>query len=161
MSLDISSEPAELRSAWRIRAILLGLTLMLAGRAMTLAFIARAGGAELGDPPIGWLMPLVGDAVIGVTALAVAYLVWRGASLGAWLAIVVWNVVAIWDALSAFVVHLTVPWPTFFMIEIFGASMFFAASAMHVVGLVLAFRPAVRRSFFELRPPAMRAVRPA
>lgn len=125
---------------------------------MTLAFVSRAGGAEVGDPPIGWLMPLLGDAVIGVSALIVAYLVWRGASLGAWLAIVVWNVVAIWDALSAFVVHLTVPWPTFFMIEIFGASMFFAASAMHLVCVVLVFRTHVRRSFFELRPPSNAAL---
>lgn len=118
--------------------------MMLAGRAMTLAFIFRAGGDEPGDPPIGWLLPLLGDAVVGLAALPVAYLVWSGRGMWAWTAIVVWNVVAIWDAMSAFVVHLTVPWPTFFMLEIFGPSMFFAATLMHLLCVVLITRPAVR-----------------
>ena len=37
--------------------IMLLLTLMLTGRAMTLAFIHRAGGTNPGDPPVVWLMP--------------------------------------------------------------------------------------------------------
>ncbi|GAB5533970.1 MAG: hypothetical protein Rubg2KO_02190 [Rubricoccaceae bacterium] len=119
------------------RTLLLALTLMLSGRAMTLAFISRAGGGAVGDPPAAWLMPLVGDAVIGVTALFIAYLIWRRVGLFAWTAILVWNVVAIWDAFSAFLIHQSVPWPTFFMTEIFGSSMFFVAAAMHGLCLVL------------------------
>jgi len=119
----------------------LTLTLMLSGRAMTLAFLGEVGAATPGAPPLAWLMPLVGDAFIGVAALPVAFLLWRGRGLAAWTAIVVWNVLGIWDALSAFLVHLTTPWPEFFMVQIFGASMFFAASAMHAVLVFLVAGP--------------------
>ncbi len=134
----------------KIRNILLGLTLMLAGRAMTLAYIGRAGGGAPGDPPLGWLMPLIGDAVVGIAALPVAYLLWRktrGAT--AWAAIIVWNAVALWDALSAYVVHTTTPWPSFFMVEVFGSSMFFMAAGMHGLCIGLAMRPDFRRWMLE------------
>ena len=120
---------------------------MLSGRAMTLAFIGDAGAGGLGDAPSAWLMPLVGDAVIGVTALPIAYLILKGHGLGAWTAIVSWNIIGIWDALSAFLVHQSVPWPEFFMIEIFGPSMFFAAGAMHLVNLWLVSRSGIRTHF--------------
>jgi hypothetical protein len=152
MSINIQSsdDPSNAR-AQRLRYVLAGLTLMLSGRAMTLAFITRAGGSGAGDPPSGWLMPLVGDALIGVSALLVVYLVLsRRGGLGGWTSIVVWNALAIWDALSAFLIHLTVPWPSFFMLELFGASMFFLASAMHAACLVIALRPEVRENYFTL-----------
>ncbi|VAW78794.1 hypothetical protein MNBD_GAMMA15-1298 [hydrothermal vent metagenome] len=125
--------------------IMLFLTLMLSGRAMTLAFIHRVGGNMPGDPPPAWLMPLVGDAVIGITGLWVAYLILRKTGLWVWTTIIVWNSLAIWDALSAFAIHTTNPWPEFFMIKLMGSSMFFAASAMHLAILVLAYRSDVRK----------------
>jgi len=131
------------------RKITLILTLMLAGRAMTLAFLYRVGGDSPGDPPIAWLMPLLGDAIVGLFGFAVAYLIWRCRGLFAWTTIVVWNTVAIWDALSAYIIHLTVPWPEFFMIQLFGASMFFAASAMHAIILVLVCREPLRTYFLS------------
>ena len=127
--------------------IMLILTLMLSGRAMTLAFISRAGGANPGDPPAAWLMPLVGDAVIGITGLLIAYLIVKRTGLWVWVTIIVWNAVAIWDALSAFVIHTTNPWPEFFMIKLLGPSMFFAAAAMHLVVFVLACRSNVKTYF--------------
>jgi len=86
------------------------LTLMMCGRMMTLAYIHRAGGSAVGDPPAAWLMPLIGDAVIGISGLVVAYIILRKTGLWAWTAIVTWNVVAIWDAIS-FIPHtfLSVP----------------------------------------------------
>ena len=77
---------------------------MLAGLAMTLAFIHRAGQRGPGDPPAAWLMPLIEDAVTGLSALAVAYLIWKQRDLWVWTSVIVWYVVAIWDALSAFVI---------------------------------------------------------
>ncbi|TCK19132.1 hypothetical protein DFR30_2427 [Thiogranum longum] len=125
--------------------IILFLTLMLSGRAMTLAFIHRVGGGMPGDPPPAWLMPLVGDAVIGVTGLWVAYLILRKTGMWVWTVIIVWNSLAVWDALSAFAIQTTNPWPEFFMIKLMGSSMFFAASAMHVAIIVLACRPDMRK----------------
>ena len=121
------------------RVIMIALTLLLSGRAMTLMFISRAGGTGVGDPPAAWLMPLVGDAVVGLTALVLAFLMIRQKGLWVWISILVWNIVAIWDALSAYIIHLTAPWPEFFMIQTFGASMFFMASLMHlvIIGLCL------------------------
>lgn len=52
--------------------ITLILTLMLSGRAMTLAFLHRVGGDGPGDPPVAWLMPLLGDAIVGLSGFAVA-----------------------------------------------------------------------------------------
>jgi len=130
--------------AWRERPmqkkIILVLTLMLVGRAMTLAFVHRAGGLDPGDPPAAWLMPLLGDAVIGISGLVIAYLIVSRTGLFVWTAVVVWNAVAIWDAMSAFIIHLTNPWPDFFMIQIFGPAMFFAASVMHLMILYLVSR---------------------
>lgn len=145
MSVEASST-TETRTG-TARIALLVLTLMLAGRAMTLAFISRAGGSGPSDPPAAWLMPLLGDAVIGVSALLVAALLLRGKSVAAWAVVVTWNAVAIWDALSAFTIHMVAPWPSFFMIRTFGPSMFFAASAMHAACIYLAFRPEVRQRF--------------
>lgn len=126
------------------RTIMLILTLLLAGRAMTLAFISRAGGALPGDPPAAWLMPLLGDAIIGVSALVIAFLILRKRGLWVWTAIIVWNVVAIWDALSAYIIQITNPWPDFFMLQLIGPSMFVAASALHLMIIGLATRPKVR-----------------
>lgn len=120
---------------------------MLAGRAMTLAYLSDVGSGAAGAPPQAWLMPLLGDALIGITALPVAYLIWRGAGLFAWTTIIVWNALAIWDALSAFIIHMTVPWPTFFMVEAFGSSMFFAAAAMHAACIYFMALPARRQEF--------------
>lgn len=125
--------------------IMLVLTVMLSGRAMTLAFLHRVGGTMPGDPPPAWLMPLVGDAIIGLSALLVAFWIAKKVGLWVWAAIIVWNAVAIWDAFSAFAVHLTNPWPEFFMIQIFGPLMFFAAAAMHVAIIVLACPPEMRK----------------
>lgn len=115
---------------------------------MTLAYVFRAGGPSEGDPPAAWLMPLTGDALIGVSALVVVYLLWKKEGVAAWTAVVVWNSVAIWDALSAFLIHASVPWPSFFMVELFGSSMFFAASLMHAFCLYLVCQKSVRSSFF-------------
>jgi len=133
------------------RTVLLVITMLLSGRAMTMAFIADAGSGVAGDPPAAWLMPLVGDALIGLSALAIGYLIVRGRGLAAWVAIVVWNVIGIWDALSAFLVNESTPWPEFFMIEVFGASMFFAASAMHLVNLSLITHRELRNHYLTQR----------
>ncbi len=147
---DSSKSRAEGASA---RLALIVLTLMLSGRAMTLAFIGRVAAGGPGDPPAAWLMPLVGDAVIGLSALVVAYvLVSRRGGLLGWAAVVSWNVLGIWDALSAYLVHRSVPWPSFFMIEIFGSSMFFAASLMHAICLYLTFTPALRGLYLKEEP---------
>ena len=97
-----------------------------------------------GDPPAAWLMPLIGDAVIGITALWVAGWLARKTGVWVWTTVVVWNALAIWDALSAFIVHKSVPWPDFFMVATFGSSMFFAASAMHLAILIMACRKNTR-----------------
>ena len=53
-----------------------------------------------------------------------------------------WNAIAGFDALAAYVVDVVTPWPEFFMLELFGRTMFFAAAAMHVVLIImLAQRP--------------------
>ncbi|MEM7113727.1 MAG: hypothetical protein AAF614_14920 [Chloroflexota bacterium] len=130
-----------------MKKIMLILTLLLSGRAMTLAFIGSAGSTTPGAPPDAWLMPLLGDAIIGLSALWVAYLIWQRTGLWVWMTIMIWNALAIWDALSAYIIHLTNPWPTFFMIEIFGASMFFLASLMHLIIIWLAWQPAMKAYF--------------
>lgn len=123
---------------------MVGVTLLLSGRAMTLAFIGDAGSGNPAAAPHAWLMPLIGDAIIGVAALFVAYVIARGSGLWAWTTVIVWNAIGIWDALSAFVIHSTNPWPDFFMLKLFGPSMFFAASVMHALLIALACTAAVR-----------------
>jgi len=60
---------------------------------MTLAFIGRAGDGGAGDPPAAWLMPLLGDAVIGVVAVVVAVLAWKRPSPTTWVIAVVWSAI--------------------------------------------------------------------
>ena len=123
------------------------LTLLLSGRAMTIAYISKAGGTMPGDPPSAWLMPLIGDAVIGISALAIAFIIAKKKGLWVWVSILVWNSIAIWDALSAYIIHTTNPWPEFFMIKIFGSSMFFAAGIMHLIIIGIALRNQVKSHF--------------
>lgn len=132
------------------RQIMLILTLMLSGRAMTLAYINNVGGSIPGDPPQAWLMPLVGDAIIGISAIWIAYLILKSTGLWVWTTIIVWNAISIWDALSAFIIHSTNPWPEFFMIELIGSSMFFAASAMHLTIIILACQQNVKNYFLSI-----------
>lgn len=138
--------------------LILALTLMATGRAMTLAFIGRAGDGRAGDPPAAWLMPLLGDAAVGLLAPVVAYLLWKRPAPASWLAAVVWGVVAVFDAVAAFVVETSVPWPEFFMLEVFGRSMFFLAIGMHLVALALLATKDVMRHFeVDLSPSAHNA----
>jgi len=127
------------------QTIALVLTLMLCGRAMTLAFLARVGGSAAGDPPLAWLMPLLGDAAIGVSGFFVAYLIAKKAGQWVWTGIIVWNSLGIWDALSAFLIHTTNPWPEFFMLKLFGPAMFFAAAAMHLAIIFLVSQAPLRK----------------
>ena len=120
------------------------LVLMAAGRAMTLAFIHRAGDGGAGDPPDAWLMPLVGDAAIGLTAPIVAFMLWRMPSARSWLIAVVWTSIAAFDAAAAWLVEVSSPWPEFFMLEIFGRAMFPAAIALHVTILAMLLRSTER-----------------
>lgn len=127
--------------------IVIALTVMAAGRAMTLPFIGRAGDGGVGDPPKAWLMPLIGDAAIGIAAIAVVLLIWQRPNPTTWLIAVAWTAIGAFDALAAFIVETTAPWPEFFMLEIFGRSMFFAAAAMHGLLLFLLTRPEVVAHF--------------
>lgn len=120
------------------------LVLMATGRAMTLAFIHRAGEGGVGDPPAVWLMPLIGDAAIGLTAPLVAFALITRPSPRSWIIGVVWTSIAAFDALAAWLVEVSAPWPDFFMLEVFGRSMFPAAAAMHIAILALLLGHRVR-----------------
>lgn len=125
----------------------MALTLMAAGRAMTLVYISRAGDGGPGDPPDAWLMPLIGDAVIGLAALVVAVLIWKRPNPSTWVIAVVWSAIGAFDAIAAFVVDVSAPWPEFFMLEIFGRPMFFAAASMHIAIIYLLSKPDVLAHF--------------
>ena len=129
------------------RKITLVLILMAAGRAITIPFIARAGDGGPGDPPAAWLMPLVGDAAIGVAALGIAALVWWRPSPKTWAAAIAWSAIGAFDAIAALLVDIQVPWPQFFMLEIFGRSMFIAATVLHLVIIYLLTRTDALETF--------------
>ena len=120
----------------RLKA-LIALTALAIGRAMTLPFIGRAGDGGVGDPPEAWLMPLVGDAAIGIAAIGVTVLLLVRRSVATWAIAIGFHTVAAFDAVAALLIELSTPWPEFFMIQIFGRSMFLAATAMHVAALAL------------------------
>lgn len=129
------------------RKTVVALTLMAAGRAMTLPFIGRAGDGGPGDPPKAWLMPLVADAAIGIAALVLALLLWKRPNATTWLATVIWSSIGAFDAIAAFIIETSAPWPEFFMLEIFGRSMFFAAAVLHLVIIYLLMRPNIQAEF--------------
>lgn len=141
--------------------ILYVLIALATGRAMTLAFITRAGDGGVGDPPGPWLMPLVGDAVVGLTAAAVVVAIWKRPTPATWVVAVVWSAVGAFDAVAAFIVQTSAPWPDFFMIEIFGPSMFFAATALHLVIIHLLSQPDVLAHFGLARRGRVVEPRPA
>lgn len=120
---------------------------MASGRAMTLAYIHRAGDGGAGDPPAAWLMPLLGDAFVGLTALVVVLLMWKKPSPNTWVLAIAWNAVAAFDALAAYFVEISAPWPEFFMLEMVGRPMFFAAAGLHLLLIFLLTRPETRLSF--------------
>jgi len=76
-------------------------------------------------------------------AVAVAALLWFRPSPPSWLVAVVWTVVAAFDALAAWLVEISSPWPDFFMLELAGRTMFPVAIALHVVILVLLLQPEI------------------
>jgi hypothetical protein len=134
--------------------LVIALTIMAAGRAMTIPFIGRAGDGGAGDPPDAWLMPLIGDAAIGLAAVAVAALLWWRPSPTSWLIAIVWSAIGAFDAIAAFIVDTTSPWPDFFMLQLFGRPMFFAAAAMHILIIYLLFRPAAQQEYLLQPPPS-------
>ena len=114
---------------------------------MTLGWIARAGDGGSGDPPAAWLMPLLGDAAVGLAAIAVAVVMWTRPAPLTWAAAIAWSAIAAFDAVAAFIVDTQAPWPEFFMLELFGRMMFFAAAALHVAIIWLLTRSTVRLHF--------------
>lgn len=127
--------------------IVLVLTAMSIGRAMTLPYIARAGDGGIGDPPKAWLMPLLGDAAIGLAAIAIVWLLIAHRTVAVWTAALVFHSIAAFDALAAFVIDTSVPWSDFFMLATFGRSMFFAAFALHLIAAVLLTSAELRQRF--------------
>lgn len=123
------------------RKFALVLIVMAIGRAMTIPFIHRAGGGGVGDPPDAWLMPLVGDAVIGLSAVVVAFLVAKVPSPRTWMLTLCWSAIGAFDAGAAYLVEVRSPWPEFFMLELFGRPMFFAAIVLHGGIIALLLRP--------------------
>ncbi len=97
-------------------------------------------------------MPLIGDALVGVTALLVAWLLWKRPGLAFWVFAIAWSSVAAFDALAAFVVDTTDPWPEFFMLELFGRSMFFAAVLLLIAIIWLLSSDEIRNRF-GISPP--------
>ena len=134
------------------------LTLMASGRAMTLAFVSRAGDGGAGDPPAAWLMPLLGDAIVGLGAVLVGFLLWRRPSPATWLIAVVWDSVAIFDAGAAYLIDLAEPWPAFFMLELFGRSMFLGAILLHLTIFALLMGDTVRNHYGVSTSPAKAAI---
>lgn len=128
----------------RMTIAVLVLVLLSSGRAMTLWWIGRAGDGGPDDPPAAWLMPLIGDAAVGLTAMLVAALLWRRRNPQTWAIAIAWSAVAAFDALAAYLVEIQSPWPEFFMLELFGRSMFFVAAAMHLVIVGLLFTAPVK-----------------
>ena len=135
--------------------IVLVLTTMAVGRAMTLPYISRAGDGGAGDPPKAWLMPLLGDAAIGLTAIAVVWLLVAHRTVGVWAGAVVFHFIAAFDAVAAFVIDVSVPWSGFFMLETFGRAMFFAAAAMHLFAAALLASTELRQRFGVATPVAV------
>lgn len=123
------------------RKIALVLIVMATGRAMTIPFIHRAGDGGVGDPPDAWLMPLIGDAAIGLAAIAVAMLVLRSPSPSTWVFAISWSAIGAFDAVAAFLIEATTPWPEFFMLELVGRPMFVGAVVLHVAIIALLMRP--------------------
>ncbi len=130
--------------------ILIILTVLSIGRAMTLPFITRAGDGGPGDPPSAWLMPLLADATIGIAAIAVVVALVRGRTPAVWAGAIAFHAIAAFDALAALLVEVQTPWPDFFMIQAFGRAMFIGAAAMHLVALVLLGSAEVRSRFAVL-----------
>lgn len=130
-----------------MKKALAALTLLMAMRMMTVAHVAAAGSGLPGAPPAPWLLPLLGDAVIGLTAIPVALLAWKGRGLLAWTAVVVWNALAAWDSISAFLVNHASPWNDFDLLRAFGPSMFFVSAAVNLVMLAGVAAPRLRAEF--------------
>lgn len=130
----------------RLRIVIV-LTAMSIGRAMTLPFIGSAGDGGPSDPPDAWLMPLVGDAVIGLAAIVIVGLLITRRTVETWAAATIFHAVAAFDALAAYLVEIQTPWPEFFMLELFGRSMFFAAAAMHIGAFAVLWSTDVRARF--------------
>ncbi len=127
--------------------VLVAITAIASGRAMTLAFIPRAGDGGPGDPPEAWLMPLLGDAAVGIAAIATTIALLRLRSPAVWALAIAFHSVAAFDALAALIVEVVTPWPDFFMLQVFGRSMFVAAALMHGVALALLSSAEVRAHF--------------
>jgi hypothetical protein len=143
------------------RRIALVLIVMAIGRAMTIPFIARAGDGGQRDPPDAWLMPLVGDAAIGLAAIGIAFLVWKHPTPGTWAAAIAWSAIGAFDAVAALLVEISTPWPEFFMLEIFGRSMFFAAVALHAAIIYLLNRSDALHEFGVQRSASEPVVAPS
>ncbi len=63
------------------------------------------------------------------------------------MAAVVWSAIGAFDALAAWIVEVSAPWPEFSIFEIFGRSMFFLADSMHLFIIYVLSRPDVPAEF--------------
>ena len=91
------------------RTALIATTAALFYGAGALANIGKIGELPNGAPE-SWFLPMLGDIFVGAGAVIMAIVLWRRATFGAWLAAIIFHVLALADILQTIVNAVRDPW---------------------------------------------------
>jgi len=83
----------------RAKTIIIIITAVMTIRVAAIMFLPEAARPE--SPLVSFLIPFLGDTIVGLTAPIIAVLLWKWNTLGAWTAAIAWHTLAIWDSASA------------------------------------------------------------
>ncbi len=129
----------------RAKPIIIILTAVMTFRVFAIMFLPEAASGP-GSPLVSWFIPILGDAIIGITAPIVAVVLWKWNTLGAWTLAVVWQTLAIWDSATAAALEVIAGGGPF---EGAGVGPFIAVTLVGLVNLYLLSLPSVRHYYIK------------
>ena len=106
-------------------------------------------GNERGAPP-EWVLALVGDFIIGTTALFLVYFILKKPSYLIWILLLSWNILGLIDLLGAISTSLLVPFgpiPEVGLTSVGVRSILFLNTFLQISCIYLLFKDSVRNYF--------------
>ena len=100
--------------------------------------------------PPDWTIAFLGDFAIGITALFLAYMIWKKPSALLWGILLAWNAVGLFDLFGALSHSFSAPFspfPEIGMNEISIRTILSLNTVIQLIALLLMFRPQVKAYF--------------
>ena len=114
-------------------------------RIVALTLLPQVGSSPVSSP-ISWIIPFLGDSIVGLTAPILAVLLWWKKGLAVWTTGIVWTVFGTWDLFTGLILENVNPWLNN---PLGGSTRFIPFFVLSFLNLYLLSRSDVRHYFLD------------